>query len=129
MKKFLVICFTAFSFCAYSQQKVVMDSIYNAQDVDIKPEFKDGTINFYKFVGKNFRTPEEDKAQGKVVLDFIVESDGAISDIKVTDGVGYGAGEEAVRVMKLSPPWIPAMKNGKPVRCRFKMPITIQHGD
>ncbi|TDE45605.1 hypothetical protein E0I26_05825 [Flavobacterium rhamnosiphilum] len=84
---------------------------------------------FYKFVGKNFNIPEEvekNKIKGKVYLTFIVEMDGTLSDIKIIKDMGYGTGDEAVRVLKLSPKWIPAKINNKPVRVEYSLPITIR---
>ncbi|MFB3385866.1 M56 family metallopeptidase [Flavobacterium sp. LAR06] len=99
-------------------------------DVDVKPEFPGGIVEFYKFVGQNYRIPEElskNKTNGKVYLQFMIEKDGSLSEITILrDKLGYGAGEEAVRVLKLSPKWIPASDKGKPVRVMYSLPITIQ---
>ena len=99
-------------------------------DVDVQPEFPGGIVEFYKFVGQNYRIPEElskNKTNGKVYLQFMIEKDGSLSEITILrDKLGYGAGEEAVRVLKLSPKWIPASDKGKPVRVMYNLPITIQ---
>jgi hypothetical protein len=99
-------------------------------DVDVKPEFPGGILEFYKLVGQNYRIPEElskNKTNGKVYLQFMIEKDGSLSEITILrDKLGYGAGEEAVRVLKLSPKWIPASDKGKPVRVMYSLPITIQ---
>ncbi|MET0946721.1 MAG: M56 family metallopeptidase [Flavobacterium sp.] len=99
-------------------------------DVDVQPEFPGGILEFYKLVGQNYRIPEElskNKTNGKVYLQFIIEKDGSLSEITILrDKLGYGAGEEAVRVLKLSPKWIPASDKGKPVRVMYSLPITIQ---
>lgn len=99
-------------------------------DVDIQPQFPGGIVEFYKFVGQNYRIPEElskNKTNGKVYLQFMIEKDGSLNKITILrDKLGYGAGEEAVRVLKLSPKWIPASENGKPVRVMYSLPITIQ---
>ena len=61
---------------------------------------------------------------GTVYVSIIVNADGAITDVKVEkDNVGYGCGEEAVRVIKLMPPWKPALKDGKPIRARYIVPV------
>ncbi|WP_235831720.1 energy transducer TonB [Flavobacterium rhamnosiphilum] len=94
-----------------------------------KPKYPGGMEKFYKFVGKNFNIPEEvekNKIKGKVYLTFIVEMDGTLSDIKIIKDMGYGTGDEAVRVLKLSPKWIPAKINNKPVRVEYSLPITIR---
>lgn len=99
-------------------------------DVDVQPQFPGGILEFYKLVGQNYRIPEElskNKTNGKVYLQFMIEKDGSLSEITILrDKLGYGAGEEAVRVLKLSPKWIPASDKGKPVRVMYSLPITIQ---
>jgi len=105
---------------------VLNDTISNAKSVETKPEFVGGVKAFYQFVGKNFRVPDvEGFKGGKIVMSFIVEKDGSLVDIKVLKGIGYGCGEEAIRVLRLSPKWNPGTQNGVPVRCIYSLPITI----
>lgn len=94
-----------------------------------QPEYPGGITEFYKLVGMNFKTPleaDKNKAEGKILIKFIVEKDGSLSDFKIIKDLGYGIGDEAVRVLKLSPKWIPGSENGKPVRVEYSMPITIE---
>ncbi|MDR7208352.1 M56 family metallopeptidase [Flavobacterium piscis] len=94
-----------------------------------EPQFPQGIEEFYKFVGSNFKMPSvasKSKVSGKILMEFIVEKDGSLSEIKVLKDLGYGLGEEAIRVLKLSPKWNPASKNGLPVRVQYSLPITIQ---
>ncbi|WDF60113.1 M56 family metallopeptidase [Flavobacterium sp. KACC 22758] len=94
-----------------------------------EPQFPGGITEFYKFIGKNFKMPAEaskNKVQGKVLMEFMIEKDGSLSEIKVKKDLGYGLVEEAVRVLRLSPKWIPATENGEPVRVSYGLPITIQ---
>lgn len=99
-------------------------------DVDVQPQFPGGILEFYKLVGQNYRVPKElskNKTNGKVYLQFMIEKDGSLSEITILrDKLGYGAGEEAVRVLKLSPKWIPASDKGNPVRVMYSLPIMIQ---
>jgi len=107
------------------------DEIYNFRDIEAYPEFEGGMKAFYKFIQKNLRYPAsalDQEKQGKVFISFVVERDGAISDVKVLKGVGYGMDEEASRVIKKSPNWKPGKQNGKTVRVRFNMPITFSMG-
>lgn len=99
------------------------DNIYN--QVDKKPDFPGGIMEFYSFVGKNFKVPEV-KVNGKVFIQFVVEKDGSLTDIKVLRDIGHGTGEEAIRVLKLSPNWIPGEHEGKKVRVMYSLPISIQ---
>lgn len=106
--------------------KIVEDNtVYNA--VEVKPDFPGGLQKFYDFVGKNYRAPEED-IRGKVYVQFVVEKDGSLTDIKVMRDIGYGTGAEAIRVLKKSPKWKPGIQNGRPVRVLYSLPISIVGG-
>ncbi|CAM4038234.1 M56 family metallopeptidase [Flavobacterium antarcticum] len=94
-------------------------------EAEKKPDFPGGMMAFYDFVGKNFKVPEA-KVSGKVFIQFIIEADGSLSNFEVLRDIGYGTGEEAVRVMKLSPKWIPGEKDGQKVSVQYNLPISIQ---
>jgi hypothetical protein len=81
---------------------------------------------FYKFVGENYIVPKGFKENGKIFMEFIVEKDGGLSNITIIKDAGFGTGEEAVRVLKMCPKWIPATENGKPVKVQYSLPITLQ---
>ena len=102
------------------------NQVYNTAGIEVKPEFPGGIEKFYKFVGNNYRTPEEEGLKGKVYVTFVVEKDGSLTDIKVLRDIGYGTGTEAIRVLKKCPKWNPGEQNGKKVRVLYSLPITIQ---
>ncbi|MET3025141.1 M56 family metallopeptidase [Flavobacterium sp. UW10123] len=94
-----------------------------------QPQFPGGIEKFYMFVGQNFKMSEEfskQKMDGKLLIEFMVEKDGSLSEFNVVKNLGYGTADEAIRVLKLSPKWIPGSENGKPVRVLYSLPITIQ---
>ncbi|MHC0439891.1 energy transducer TonB [Flavobacterium sp. 3-210] len=98
-------------------------------EIDKQPEFPGGILEFYKFVGKNFKVPAEadaNKIKGKVDMKFMIETDGSLSEFKRIKDLGYGIADEAIRVLKLSPKWNPGIQNGQPVRVLYTLPITIQ---
>jgi protein TonB len=105
------------------------NTVYNTAGIEQKPEFPGGMDKFYKFVGNNYQTPEEDGLKGKVYVTFVVEKDGSLTDIKVLRDIGYGTGKEAVRVLNKCPKWIPGEQNGKKVRVLYSLPITIQSAE
>ena len=107
----------------------VDNQIYNTASIDVKPYFPGGIDKFYKFVGNNYQTPEEEGLKGKVYVTFVVEKDGSLTDIKVIRDIGYGTGKEAIRVLKKCPKWTPGEQNGKKVRVLYSLPITIQSAD
>lgn len=102
------------------------NEIYNVAGIEVKPDFPGGMDKFYKFVGNNYKTPEEEGLKGKVYVTFVVEKDGSLTDIKVLRDIGYGTGAEAIRVLKKCPRWTPGEQNGKKVRVLYSLPITIQ---
>lgn len=104
------------------------NEVYNTAGITEKPDFPGGIMEFYKFVGNNFKTPEQPNLKGKVYITFIIEKDGSLSDIKNIRDIGFGTGEEAIRVLKICPKWIPGKMNGVPVRVMYSLPITIQSG-
>ena len=105
------------------------NAIYSTAGLTENPEYPGGMEAFYKFVGENYKTPktpEDVKLTGKVYLTFIIEADGNLSNFKVLRDIGYGTGEEAVRVLKSSPKWNPGTINDEPVRTLYSLPISIQ---
>jgi len=95
-----------------------------------QPQFPGGMEEFYMFIGKNFKMPAEaskNKIEGKIFMGFTIEKDGSLSQIKIEKDLGKGLGDEALRVLKLSPKWIPASEKGKPVSVYYQLPITIQN--
>jgi len=112
-----------------SDKKVTEDDpnkIFTA--VEQNPEFPGGLDAFYKYLGKTIRYPavaRENNTQGRVVVSFVCERDGSLTDIKVARGIGDGCDEEAIRVIKASPHWKPGIQNGRPVRVMYSVPINF----
>lgn len=102
------------------------NKVYVAVEVQAGPT--GGMQGFYKKFASSFNAPEVDEgvSQIRVMLSFVVEKDGSFTDVKVLRDPGYGAGKEAIRVLKNMPNWKPAIQNGRPVRSQFTLPITIQ---
>ncbi|WP_306349859.1 energy transducer TonB [Flavobacterium sp. '19STA2R22 D10 B1'] len=100
---------------------------YTVTSVDTPPSFPGGNNSFLKYFDKNFKMPENsgDVIKGSIFISLIVEENGSLTNIKVIRDIGYGTGEEAIRVMKNCPKWIPAKLNGKSVRTEFIVPIKI----
>jgi TonB family protein len=97
-------------------------------EVEGVPTFPGGDKAFSKFLSVNVKYPKaarESNIQGRVIAKFIIEQDGSLTDIKIIRGIGYGADEESLRVLKLSPKWNPGTQNGKPVRVAYSVPISF----
>ena len=66
--------------------------------------------------------------EGKVFVEFVVNRDGSIVDVKSIKGIGAGCDEEAVRIVQSAPAWKPGKQRGKPVRQKMVIPITFKLG-
>jgi protein TonB len=107
-------------------------TIYSVNGIDQMPEPDGGLNGWAKFLSRNLRFPGEAQDQqisGRVILSFVIEKDGHLSNIVVERGAGYGFDEEAVRVLKLAKAWKPGMQNGQPVRVKYMIPINFQLAD
>ena len=94
--------------------------------VESMPKFTGGDGAMNKYLRKNIEYPQmarESGIHGRVFVTFVVETDGRVTDIKILRGIGGGCDEEAVRVVKNMPKWIPGKQRGKPVRVQFNLPI------
>lgn len=88
-----------------------------------------GVSAFNEFIARNVAYPAQARrmdVQGKVFVEFIVERDGTLTNIKVIKGIGAGCDEEAVRVVGIAPKWIPGKQRGKPVRQKMILPIAFK---
>ena len=94
--------------------------------VESMPSFPGGMGELMKFLGQNINYPtlaKESGIQGRVFINFVVEPNGSISNVKVLRGIGGGCDEEAVRVVKSMPKWSPGKQRGKPVRVSYNLPV------
>ncbi|QHS57391.1 energy transducer TonB [Mucilaginibacter sp. 14171R-50] len=110
-------------------EPVVDNTIHGTGGLEFMPEPVGGAAAWSKFLNKNLHFPTQAQDAGKggrVLVSFVIEKDGRLSDITVQNGAGYGMDEEAVRVLKLAKPWKPGMQNGQPVRVRYTIPMNFQ---
>ncbi len=94
--------------------------------VEESPYFPGGEPARIKFLQENIKYPQmarESGIQGTVYVQFVVERDGGVTDVKVLRGIGGGCDEEAIRVIKAMPKWVPGKQRNRPVRVQFTMPI------
>ena len=95
-------------------------------ELEIKPEPKNGIMDFYNYIGKNYRTPNVQGLKGKVYITFVVDKDGKIVEPKILRDLGYGTGQEAIRVVTSYNGFVPGELRGQKVRCTYSLPIAIQ---
>lgn len=101
-------------------------------DVEMLPNFPGGEVAFSKFLASHIRYPKvakENGTEGRVIISFVVETNGALTNIKVLRDIGDGCGPEAIRVLKESPKWIPGKQKSKPVRVAYTMPVNFSLDD
>ena len=94
--------------------------------VEQMPEFPGGQVELMKFINENLRYPAtaiENGIQGRVMVQFVVKKDGSVDDVTVLHGVDSALDQEAIRVCKTLPKFIPGKQNGQPVNVWFTLPI------
>ncbi len=98
-------------------------------NVDKMPEFQGGEKAMYQYLVSNFNYPEnalENNIEGKVVVRFIVDKDGYVTDAKVVKSVNEDLDKEALRIVSKMPQWIPGENNDKKVNTYFVLPILFK---
>lgn len=107
------------------------DKAYNFVTVSNPPSYPGGMEKLYEFIGNTIKYPisaSDNEIQGSALISFIVEKDGTLSSFTANKKLGFGIEEEAIRVMKLSKRWNPALQNGRPVRVKYNIPIKFSLG-
>lgn len=97
--------------------------------VEINPEFPGGRAAMFTHIAKNQRYPliaQENGEQGKVVVGFVVEKDGSVSDVKVIQSVSPSLDRESIRVIETFPKFSPGKINGNAVRAKMSVPVTFR---
>ena len=97
--------------------------------VEQMPTFPGGDAALMKYLSENIKYPkaaEKAGEQGRVVVNFIVEKDGAISNVNVVRSVTPTLDAEAVRVIKAMPKWVPGKQDGQSVRVKYNVPVSFR---
>ena len=105
----------------------VEDEIFEV--VEKNPEFSYNGMSLMQYLGKSIKYPtiaQETGTQGRVIVQFVVNKDGSIVDVKVVRGVDPYLDKEAIRVISTMPKWKPGEQRGKPVRCKFTVPVMFK---
>lgn len=128
MNKFILLFLLLLSIqlCAQNNKP---DSVYVI--VETPPKFPGGEDAMMQFIGKEIVYPakaKENGISGRVVVSFIINIDGSISDIRTLKSLGWGCDEAVVEVIKAMPKWTPGTQKGVPVRVQFNLPVVFQLG-
>ena len=113
---------------ALPQVPITKDSIV-LRTVEKLPEFPGGIVQFMKWLTRNLRYPptaQSQRIQGKVVISFIVNKDGSIASPTIVHSVDPILDREALRVIKMMPPWKPGWQDGEPCRTMIAIPVNFQ---
>ena len=99
------------------------------EDLDNMPEFPGGGKAMMEWLSQNIQYPKEavdGKIEGRVMISFVIEKDGSVSNAKVFRGIDESLDNEALRVVNAMPNWKPGMQDGQPARARFTIPVSFK---
>lgn len=126
---FLLLIIMAMPLGAQTTSEIDNEPVYNMALVDRQPEFRGGASEMYKWLGKNIKYPAEAKKEGirgKVIVDFVITKTGETDEVCVVRSLHPALDQEAMRVIKAMPAWIPAQKGGQQVNVKYSLPITFR---
>lgn len=112
---------------AIVNQEGEYEPIFN--DTEVQAHFPGGIPSLVDWLGSHLTYPEEawkNNIQGRVIVKFIINTDGSVSEAQVLKGVDKDLDAEALRVVGMMPRWIPGKNNGVPVRSYFVLPISFK---
>ena len=110
-----------------AQEAPVEEKVFDV--VEQMPQFPGGDAALFEYLSTHIKYPtiaEENGVQGRVIVTFVVERDGSITDVKVVKSVDPSLDKEASRVVQGMPKWIPGKQNGDPVRVKYTVPVTFR---
>ena len=111
------------------QKKEVVERELGFIMVEEMPEYKTGVEDMQVFIKQHLEYPQQavdSGIEGRVFVQFVVETDGSLTEFEVLRGIGYGCDEAAVEVLKKMPNWKPAHLRGKAVRVKYMLPIIFK---
>lgn len=112
---------------AAAPTEVVTNKVFDV--VEVMPSFPGGNGALMSYLSSNVKYPvvaQENGVQGRVIVSFVVERDGSISDVKVVRSVDPSLDREAARVVKSMPKWNPGKQNGSAVRVKYNVPVSFR---
>ena len=113
---------------ASSETKEVEEDVIHVS-VEVMPEFPGGSAELLKYLSTHIKYPtmsQEMGSQGRVIVQFVVDKDGSITNPTVVRGVDAYLDKEAIRVISGMPKWKPGVQNGKKVRVKYTVPVVFR---
>ena len=134
MKKIcLMLMLALLGFGAAAQSEVTPAATADEDEVFViveqNPEFPGGMEGLYRYLATNINYPDEAKAkniEGRVLVSFVIERDGSVSNVRAVRSPDEMLGREAERVVKAMPKWKPGKQQGKAVRVQYNLPINFK---
>lgn len=108
-------------------KKIKNNEVYTY--AEIMPSFPGGDEGLYRYIATNIKYPESAKhagIEGKVIVEFTIEKDGRVTDVKVLQGISAECDEESIRVVRSMPKWYPGKQKGVAVPVRITIPIQFK---
>lgn len=130
MTKFIILNFLFGFLCMYAQKinaQTNNETIYKMTEQAPAPQ--GGLSTFYSYTEDNIKRPMTAKqkgVKGQVFVQFVVEKDGTLSNIKIIKGIGAGCDEEVVKCLKKAPRWKPGKQKGQNVRVQQTLAIAVK---
>ena len=100
---------------------------------EVMPEFPGGTPALFEFISRHLQYPQEaidnqtdNQTEGRVVLQFVVDKEGKVTDIQVVHSIDPTLDQAAIDVIRTLPDWKPGMQNGQPVNVRYTLPVVFK---
>lgn len=111
---------------AIPEEKVEDNNVYDPFALEVNPKFNGGMDAFYEYVANAIEYPSYEQKRnigGRVVLSFVIEKDGSLSQVEILKGVSEGIDKEAIRVIENAPKWEAGRQRGQSVRVKMTIPI------
>ncbi|RZK22571.1 MAG: energy transducer TonB [Flavobacterium sp.] len=127
--KLIALLLIAFNTTAFANRSVEFTATDTLRKDSIPAQFPGGIDLFYSYLKTSIKYPVPSRlrgVQGKVMLKFVIDTIGQVSNVKVTKGLDKYTNREALRIMRLSPKWIPGTINGNKVKYVYNIPVTFK---
>ena len=130
MRQFAFFVTLILASCTRSTEKGTINKIgdrVSPNSTDRLAEFPGGQASLNRFIGDNWKWKEPtDTIEGYVYVSFIVKRDSTIEDVRIKKGICYSCDEEALRLIRSMPRWIPSIKDGQTIDQNYVLPIMFQ---
>jgi protein TonB len=121
---------------SYKYGKLLEGKCWNAKgkevkyfDYEVMPVYAGGEDDLVRYLGKKIYYPQKEKKdgiEGTVYIQFVIDKDGSVTNVRVLKGVSEGLDEEAARIVQSLPKWSPGFLDGDPVKVSFVLPIKFR---